>query len=229
MACQCGLPARVDSKLSWAMQDDAHDGRQALGRPRSEASKGAILSAVRSLLMEVGYARLTVEGVARRAGVSKATIYRWWRTKGELVLEAASNEISIGLVPDTGSSVDDIDAAIGQLIDTFSRPLASIVIFAAITTAGEDKVMAQIFRDSFVYPWRKSAAEALDRARDCGDVSGQDTQFLLDVIVGTVFQRTLVVKEPQIDGLKANLLRLVFGSVYVEETGSRHPHPSDDR
>ena len=181
------------------------------GRPRSERSKAAILTAVRKLLLKDGYSNLTIEAVAQEAGVSKATIYRWWKTKGELVLEAAEQEIAIGTVPDTGDSRADMDATIAQLIDTFTRPLASIVIFAAITTGGSDPKMAQIFRDRFVYPWRVSAFEALERARGRGEISAEDRHFLLDMIVGTVFQRTLVVKTPMIEGLKENLLGIIFG------------------
>ncbi len=186
-------------------------GGRSSGRPRSERSKSAILAAVRNLLLKDGHANLTIEAVARQAGVSKATIYRWWTTKGELVLEAVEDEIAIGTVPDTGDSTADMDAAIGQLIDTFTRPLASIVIFAAITTGGSDPKMAQIFRDRYVYPWRVSAFEALERARRRNDVVSKDLHFLLDVVVGTVFQRTLVMKEPMIDGLKENLLDVIFG------------------
>ena len=182
----------------------------ASGRPRSERSKAAILAAVRNLLLKSGYTKLTIEAVARQAGVSKATIYRWWETKGELALEAAEQELSIGKVPDTGDSRTDLDTAITQLIDTFTRPLASIVIFAAITTGSSDPKMAQIFRDRYVYPWRVSAHEALMRAQARGEVTDDELQFLLDMIVGTVFQRTLVMKEPMVDRLKANLLNLVF-------------------
>lgn len=190
-------------------EDKDSEGRVS-GRPRSERSRSAILKAVRKLLIKDGYANLTIEAVARRAGVSKATIYRWWKTKGELVLEAAGEEIAIGTVPNTGESRADMDVAISQLIDTFTRPLASIVIFAAITTGGSDPKMAQIFRDRFVYPWRMSAFQALERARARGEVSAEDLHFLLDVIVGTVFQRTLVMKEPMIEGLKENLLGVIF-------------------
>ncbi len=193
------------------MTDEQQTEARNIGRPRSAQARQSIHSATRALLLQRGYARLTIEAVAARAGVSKATIYRWWGGKGELVLEAASPEISIGVVPDTGDSVADIDAAIGQLIDTFTRPLASIVIFAAITAGGNDPKMAQIFRDRYVYPWRVSAHEALLRAKERGEVAAEDIPFLLDLIVGTVFQRTLVVKEPMTEGLKANLLRVVFG------------------
>ena len=121
-----------------------------------------------------------------------------------------SNDISIGRVPQTEDPQADVAAAIDQLVDTFSRPLASIVIFAAITTGGSDPVMAQVFRDSYVYPWRVSAAEALARALPKDEADAQNVQFLLDVIVGTVFQRTLVLKEPIISGLKRRLMALIF-------------------
>lgn len=180
------------------------------GRPRSDTSREAILGTVRRRLLADGYSRLTMEAVAAEAGVSKATIYRWWKTKGELVLEAAGADISIGVVPETDDPRADVEAAIDQLVDTFSRPLASIVIFAAITAGGNDPVMAQIFRDKFVYPWRVSAAAALVRALpDARDDAG-NVQFLLDVIVGTVFQRTLVLKTPNTFALKDSLMALVF-------------------
>jgi len=193
------------------VQGENDNDRRAGGRPRSNRSKQAILSATRTLLLKGGYGRLSIEGVARKAGVSKATIYRWWESKGALVLEAAHDQISIGVVPDTGDSVADMDVAIGQLIEAFSRPLASIVIFAAISTGENDPKMAQIFRDRYVYPWRLSAHEALTRAKARGEVTVEDIPFLLDLIVGAVFQRTLVVKEPMVEGLKQNLLRVVFG------------------
>jgi AcrR family transcriptional regulator len=188
----------------------AASGRSARGRPRSAASSDAILASTRELLVEVGYERLTIEGVAARSGTGKATIYRWWSTKGELVLDAAGEEIAIGVVPDTGETRADLQAAIGQLIGTFSRPFASIVIFAAITTATADPKMAQIFRDKYVYPWRKSAAEALVRGVARGDLNDEDIQFVLDVIVGTVFQRTLVLKELNTEGLTGQLIGLLL-------------------
>lgn len=180
------------------------------GRPRSDKAQQAILRAVQGILLRKGYSDLTIEEVARTAKVSKATVYRWWSSKGELVLEAAAHDISIGVVPDTGNVLADIETAIGQLIETFSRPLASIVIFAAITTGASDPKMAQAFRDRYVYPWRRSAAEALQRASSAGMLAHADVPFLLDMVVGTVFQRTLVIREPMVDGLKENLLALLL-------------------
>ena len=181
------------------------------GRPRSARSTEAILEATRAILLETGYSRLSLEAVAARAGTGKATIYRWWPSKGELVLEAAEEAISIGVVPDLGSLRDDLSAAIAQLAETFSRPLASIVIFAAIAVGEDDPGMSKIFREKFVFPWRMSAAEAIRRGIERGELAtGTDVQFLLDVIVGTVFQRTLVVSPPKTEELVGGLLALVL-------------------
>ena len=180
------------------------------GRPRSQKVRDSVLLATRQLLLKTGYQRLTMEGVAVRSGASKATVYRWWPTKGVLVLEAAADEIAIGQVPDTGTTDNDLRIAIEQLVDTFTRPLASIVIFAAITTVEADPAMAEVFRRDVVYPWRATAAQAIDRGIERGDITVDKTPFVLDVIVGTVFQRTLVLKEPMTEGLVEDLLGLIL-------------------
>ena len=70
------------------MSANGNGGTQAAGRPRSEEAHQAILDATLELLVEVGFSALTVEGVASRAGVGKATIYRRWASKLPLVVEA---------------------------------------------------------------------------------------------------------------------------------------------
>ncbi|MDJ0637608.1 MAG: TetR-like C-terminal domain-containing protein [Paracoccaceae bacterium] len=126
------------------------------------------------------------------------------------MLDAAADEIAIGSVPDRGTTEDDLRSAIEQLIETFSRPLASIVIFAAITTVEADPEMAAVFREKYVYPWRLTAAQAIERGIERGDMASDNTQFILDVIVGTVFQRTLIIKEPMTEGLADHLLGLLI-------------------
>lgn len=180
------------------------------GRPRDVRTQLAILSATRDLLLEAGYTRLSIEAVAERAGAGKATVYRWWRNKGELVLEAAADSIDIGVVPDTGDTRGDLFVAVQQLIDTFSDRLAAIVIFAVIARLEEDPAMAETFRDTAVGPWRRSAMDAIERGIARGDLpTDMDAAFALDVIVGTVFQRTLVVPEPITDGLARDLIDLL--------------------
>lgn len=187
------------------------DGRLKPGRRRDPDAQGAILEATRELLLEVGYPTLTIQAVARRAGVGKSTIYRWWPTKGALVLEATAGHLEIGVVPDTGNTRKDLSIAIDQLVRTFSDRLASIVIFAVIAHLEDDPSMARTLRDTWIYPWRRSATAALERGIDRRDLpAGTDTELLLDVLVGTVFQRTLVVAQPTTRRLADALLALVL-------------------
>lgn len=181
------------------------------GRRRDPRVQDAILEATRELLLDVGYQGLTIESVARKAGVGKSTIYRWWSTKGALVLEATADHLEIGVVPDTGDTREDLLIAARQLIDTFSDRLAAIVIFAVIAHLEDDPTLAAGFRDSWVYPWRRSAAEAIDRGVARGDLPvDADREFYLDVLVGTVFQRTLVLARPATAGLGEALVELIL-------------------
>ena len=79
------------------------------GRPRSEASWQAILAAAMELVAETGYAELTIEGIAARAGVGKQTIYRWWPSKADILLEAGATKAELHVpVTDQGSYRADL-------------------------------------------------------------------------------------------------------------------------
>jgi AcrR family transcriptional regulator len=182
------------------------------GRPRDAATHRAVLAATRRLLLDGGYHALTFEAVAQAAGTTRTTLYRWWPTRGALVLEAAADHLHIGTVPDTGDSHHDLRAAVSQLVSTFSDPLARIVILAAISNLDGDGTMAATFRDTWVYPWRRTATDALQRAIHRGDLpTDADSQFLLNVIVGTVFQSTITVATPTTDNLADQLTHLLLG------------------
>lgn len=181
------------------------------GRPRDRASQVAILAATRDLLVEMGYQRLSLERVARRAGVGKATIYRWWDSKLDLVLEAAAPHLEIGLVPDTGTTRGDLVAAIHQVIGTYADPIAAIVIFAVIADLEADTRLRDEFRATWVAPWRQSLVEALRRGIGRGELPADvDLSLLVDLLVGTVFQRVLIVPEPMSAGLADDLVQLVL-------------------
>ena len=99
-------------------------GNQSAGRPRSEEAHQAILNATVELLAEQGYSALTVEGVASRAGVGKATIYRRWPSKLPLVVEAFGQLPAFEDV-DTGSLEEDLVQMVRRYLERFiSTPLA---------------------------------------------------------------------------------------------------------
>jgi AcrR family transcriptional regulator len=181
------------------------------GRPRSQRTHEAILEATRSLLLEKGYPALTIDAVAARAGTARTTVYRRWATKGALVLEATAEHLAIGIVPDSGSTRTDLEVALRQLTATFSDRLAAIVMLAVIANLDEDPFMARTFRSEIVYPWRTSAAAALERGVARGDLPPDaDIPFLLDVIVGTVFQRAVINARSEMEGLDEAILDVVL-------------------
>jgi len=198
--------------------------RSRQGRPRDPRTQEAILEATRGLLLERGYPALTIDAVAARAGTAKTTIYRRWPGKGALVLDAAAHHIAIGVVPDTGNTRQDLETAVRQLVTTFSDRLVAIVMLAVIASLDEDPTLGQRFLDESVLPWRFSAAAAIERGKARGDFpEDTDVNFVLDVIVGTVFQRTVTYPVLPTLGLERAIVDLVMG------TGPRgnRDHPED--
>jgi AcrR family transcriptional regulator len=149
-------------------------------------------------------------GVAKRAGVGKSTIYRWWPSKLDLILEAAGPQLEIGLASNTGSTRDDLNSGAEQAIASYSRPIAAQVIFAVFADLEEDPRLREIYQSRWVLPWRVSMADALERGIANGDLSrGLDVELVIDMLAGTIFQRVLVVPEPMTVGLAQRLIDLV--------------------
>jgi AcrR family transcriptional regulator len=158
------------------------------GRPRSEQAHRAILDATLELLAKVGYDRLTVAGVAARAGVGKATIYRRWRSKLPLVVEAFLQLPELA-EPDTGSVVDDLTSVLGcfvEIIDT--TPLACVLPILAGERARDpelSEVLAPVFKAR-----REPLIRVLERAVSrCELPPDIDLEAAADVIMGPIVTR----------------------------------------
>ena len=114
------------------------------GRPRSEEAHRAILDATLELLAEVGFSALTVEGVASRAGVGKATIYRRWASKLPLVVEA------FGALPgmedfDTGDLGEDLKKMLRSYIQAFNTTALSVVLPSLAGERAHNPELAKVF------------------------------------------------------------------------------------
>src|SRR6202008_1655848 len=127
--------------------DENGNGKRPPGRPRGEQAHQAILRSTLRILGQSGFSELTIEDVADRAGVGKATVYRWWPNKGALVADAfASNTPRKLRFPDTGSVFSDMSRQMRQLVKVFRSPRGRIV--SAILAAGQsDKDLIAAFRD----------------------------------------------------------------------------------
>src|SRR5262252_1923769 len=133
-------------KLLAASYGENTNGKRPPGRPRSEKARQAILRSTLKVLGKSGFSDLTMEGVADRAAVGKATVYRWWPNKGALIADAFASSTTRKLrFPDTGAVRTDMSRQMRQLIKVFRSPRGRIV--SAILAAGQsDKELIAAFR-----------------------------------------------------------------------------------
>ena len=173
------------------------NGKRPPGRPRSEEARLAILSASLKVLAKTGFSDFTIEEVAERAAVGKATVYRWWPDKAALVADAFANSTVSKLhFPDTGSIYTDLSQQMRQLIRVFRSRRGRIV--AAILAAGQsEREVLTAFRDRFMMPRRQEAYVTVDRAIARGELRRNiDRDLLLDSLYGPVYMRFLIQHDP---------------------------------
>ena len=163
------------------------------GRPRSEEAHRAILDATLALLVEVGYSGLTVEGIAQRAGVGKATIYRRWPSKLPLVIEA------FGELPgfedaDTGTLAGDLEQMLrGYLRVYHTSPLGAVVPSLAGELPHNPELM-ELFAP-VVRSRRQPLIHALERAIARGEIPADtDLDLAADLIFGPITVRTFFTR-----------------------------------
>ena len=167
------------------------------GRPRSVEADAAILDATLDLLADVGYARLTMEGVATHAGVGKATLYRRWSSKVELILEAIRTMKASVPHPDTGDTRADLVAIVKAVVSRGSEPRSARISAALLAEVQRDPELAELFRQQFLVPRRLETEQVLQRGIARGDVRADiDPTLVLDQLMGSVFYRQLVLGQP---------------------------------
>jgi len=159
----------------------------AAGRPRSEEAHRAILDATLELLGEVGFSALTVESVASRAGVGKATIYRRWPSKLPLVVEAFGGLPGLEDV-DTGDLREDLVTMLRRYLQHFNTtPLATVLPSLAGERAHNPElgVFDEVLRER-----RQPLRAAFERAVARGEISRDlDLQLAADLVVGPIAVR----------------------------------------
>ena len=171
----------------------AESPRRAPGRPRSQASHEAIIRATLELLLEGGYGPLTMEAVRTRAGVGKATIYRRWSSKEELVRDAIVYLHEEFEIPDTGSLRGDYHAIAEMVRSTVRRAGASRLAPRLLGEAVNDPELHAIFYENLVRPRRTALGGLLRRAVERGEIRGDvDIELLIDMFAGPAIYRLLI-------------------------------------
>lgn len=165
---------------------------------RSEAARLAVLEAADDLLVERGFAGVTIEGIAATAGVAKQTIYRWWSSKTDVLMDAFLTDAAEHLVPpDHGDLGRDLRAHLRTLARFLTRNDAGAVCRALIGQAQHDPETAAAFRARFSDEQRRRDRLPLERAVGRGELAaGTDLAAAVDRLVGPVYYRVLVTGEP---------------------------------
>jgi AcrR family transcriptional regulator len=170
------------------------------GRRRDSSRDGAILDAALEVLAEAGFARLTMDAVAARAGAGKATLYRRWPSKTELVVDAVARmkreQVDTGSLPDTGDLREDLlglfrpqSAREGERRLRIMAGLASMLV--------QDEASADAVSAAIVQPWAEAHRFLMRRAVERGEASAAaDVDTLSQVVASMAAYRALVQRRP---------------------------------
>lgn len=140
-----------------------------LGRPRSEDARLAVLRAVDDMLVEEGYAAMTMKGIAERAKVGRQTVYRWWSSKAEILLEAsAADAIRELTVAEEFHSESEIECFLAALSAFLTTSDAGLAYRALLGEAQHDRKVAELLRGTDVLG--DAARVVIARARERGSL-----------------------------------------------------------
>lgn len=166
------------------------------GRPREERVDAAILATTRELLVEGGYAGLTVAAVAARAGIGKAAIYRRYATKQEMVFAAAVHGLEPASPPDRGSLRADLEWLTADIVATLSGPAVRGALGGLLADAEGDQDVVARMRETFVAHQRTGIELVLDRGTERGELTARpDVAIAHALLAGPVFMWLFVFRE----------------------------------
>ncbi|MFE4777805.1 TetR/AcrR family transcriptional regulator [Streptomyces sp. NPDC056713] len=175
----------------------AESTRPHTGRRRNEAARRAILDAAVRLLAGADGAPVTVETIAREAGVGKQTLYRWWPSKGAVLLDALTDRAEQDVpAPDTGSLRDDLRAVVAATFEGASAPPTAPALRTLAREAARDPHLADLMRE-FTGARRAALREVLERGRERGELpKGRDLDLMVDQVYGVFWYRFLLGHAP---------------------------------
>jgi AcrR family transcriptional regulator len=178
------------------------------GRKRSEESRQAILTAATALVAEVGYTGLSIEGIAARSGAGKQTIYRWWPSKADVLLEALAAKAELHIpIPDEGSWAADLHAFLAASFRLGRHREVIELLRALMAEAQINSAFGERFREGFLERRRAALGVLLDRATARGELPpGLRSGTVADLVFGVIWYRVLAIREPAADDTLVNEL-----------------------
>jgi AcrR family transcriptional regulator len=205
------------------MTDASKHPPRRIGRPRSEAASAheAILDAVYALLQESSVRDLTMEAVARRAGVGKPTLYKWWPSKAALVFSMFHERLAHQPeVLQTATVEEAIRSRVRRVIVEF-QGLFGKVMAELIAEGQSDPQILQELYEQHIAVRRANTVADIDRAKRSGELrSDVDAELLVDQIFGPIYYRMLLRIAPLDQAFGDRLLDQVFSGVRGSASGA---------
>jgi AcrR family transcriptional regulator len=185
------------------------------GRPRSQEADQAILTATVDLLAAKGLAAMSIEEVAARAGVGKATIYRRWSSKGLLALDAfVASFREQQPLPDTGTLRGDLIAALRAWVQAVTRTPMGPMLTGLIAESQHDTELRAAWRDRVLEPLRGQHRIMLDRAMARGEIpESVDREVVLDLFFGAAQHRLLLGHLPLNDDFVREVVDVILDGI----------------
>jgi len=204
--------------------DSLRSGSSPRGRPRSEKARRAVLKAAGELLERDGFAGVTVEAIASRAGVSKATIYRWWPNKAAVVtdsfLELTAPEMGAA---DTGSAREDLKLRMRGLAHVLGGRSGRFIA-ALIAESQTDPEVAQALREHWIAARRVETRPVVRRGIERGELRPDiDLEIAIDALYGPIYWRMLTGYAPLSDDFIDRLTDHVMTGLSASEEPFRRP------
>ncbi|WP_263385096.1 TetR/AcrR family transcriptional regulator [Granulicella arctica] len=179
---------------------------------RSEEARTAILEAADNLLVERGFAGVTIEGIATAAGVAKQTIYRWWKSKTDVLMDAFLEDVAqASLPPNSGNLKTDLKHHLVGLAKMLAESDTGSVFRALLAEAQHDSELAIRLRTQFIEPQRLRDLFPFEQAVKRGELSWEfDTEAAVEQLLSPIYYRVLVSGQPistsYVEGLIRRLL-----------------------
>lgn len=188
------------------------------GRPRNEEVRTKIIEAALALLEEGGYAKVTCDGIAQRAGCGKATIYRWWPNKAAVVINAFAESVSPELPNEKLSCLRDY---VSGHLQRFTRVLMGRngrILAAVIAGAQDDPEVAEAYLAHWLRPRRAVSRQILTEYQNEGQLpKDYNIEIVLDAMYGPLHFRLLARHEILTADYAAGLVKVLLGGLLARE------------
>ena len=194
--------------------------RRGRGRRPADEVRADVLRAVGDLLLTEGSADLTFERVARVAGVSKTTLYKWWPSKGALALDGYFHAVEPTLAfPDTGDIRADLISQLRAFAQVMTQTPGGRVLAELIGQSQTDPDLARAYRELYSAERRRFAYVRMQKAQAVGQIRPEvDVRVLVDQLWGAVYHRLLIPDEPVTDDFVVALVGNLMDGIAPRDT-----------